>query len=108
MDVYEKCRSLKSDRFLLLLVRQEDAEDFLHVYSDRNTLPFFNSDNCHGDNFFIRILKECRKPLLSGLSPVRNVTLSDGRSWTKPEKLLSVQLRNFIATQMMHSIIAVG
>ena len=51
MDVYEKCRSLKSDRFLLLLVRQEDAEDFLHVYSDRNTLPFFNSDNCHGDNF---------------------------------------------------------
>lgn len=22
------------------------------MYSDKNALPFFNSDNCHGDNFY--------------------------------------------------------
>lgn len=24
----------------------------LKVYSDKNALPFFNSDNCEGDNFY--------------------------------------------------------
>lgn len=30
----------------------DDAEDLVSVYSDKNALPFFNSDNCHGDNFY--------------------------------------------------------
>ena len=24
----------------------------VNVYGDKNALPFFNSDNCHGDNFY--------------------------------------------------------
>lgn len=52
MNIYEKCPILENDRFLLRLVTKEDCEDLLEVYSDKNALPFFNSDNCHGDNFY--------------------------------------------------------
>ena len=34
------------------LTQDEDCEDLLKVYSDKNALPFFNSDNCDGDNFY--------------------------------------------------------
>ena len=51
-NVYEECPILENDRFLLRFVTKEDATDLLKVYSDKNALPFFNSDNCHGDNFY--------------------------------------------------------
>ena len=51
-NVYEKCPTFEDERFLLRFVRQEDADDLLEVYSDKNALPFFNSDNCDGDNFY--------------------------------------------------------
>ena len=31
---------------------KEDSVQLLKIYSDKNALPFFNSDNCHGDNFY--------------------------------------------------------
>ena len=52
MTVYEACPALESDRYLLRLCRHEDVDDLLKVYGDRNALPFFNSDNCDGDNFY--------------------------------------------------------
>lgn len=52
MNVYEDCPVFENDRFLLRFVKQEDANDLLRVYSDKNALPFFNSDNCDGDNFY--------------------------------------------------------
>ncbi|MCQ2457672.1 MAG: GNAT family N-acetyltransferase [Clostridia bacterium] len=52
MSIYKKCPELRSDRYLLRLTRTEDLEGLLSVYSDRNALPFFNSDNCNGDNFY--------------------------------------------------------
>ena len=51
-DVYENCPSFENDRYLLRLIEAEDAAGLLEVYSDKNALPFFNSDNCHGDNFY--------------------------------------------------------
>lgn len=33
-------------------MEKSDADDLLQVYSDKNALPFFNSDNCDGDNFY--------------------------------------------------------
>ena len=50
--IYEKCQVLESRRFLLRLVEDQDCDDLLKVYSDKNALPFFNSDNCDGDNFY--------------------------------------------------------
>ncbi len=52
MNIYEKCPVLESDNFILRLTQKEDCDDLLEVYSDKNALPFFNSDNCHGDNFY--------------------------------------------------------
>ena len=52
MNVYETCPTLESDKFLLRLFQDEDCDDLLKVYSDKNALPFFNSDNCDGDNFY--------------------------------------------------------
>ncbi|MBD5394932.1 MAG: N-acetyltransferase [Lachnospiraceae bacterium] len=52
MSIYEICPVLESDNFLVRLVRNEDCDALLKVYSDKNALPFFNSDNCDGDNFY--------------------------------------------------------
>ena len=52
MNIYEACPTLESGKFLVRLVREEDCDDLLKVYSDKNALPFFNSDNCNGDNFY--------------------------------------------------------
>ena len=52
MNVYENCPCFENDEYLLRLSTPEDAKDLAAVYGDRNALPFFNSDNCHGDNFY--------------------------------------------------------
>ena len=52
MNIYETCPTLENENFLLRLFANEDCEDLLKVYSDKNALPFFNSDNCDGDNFY--------------------------------------------------------
>lgn len=51
-DVYKNCPVLENERYLLRFVKEEDTDDLLEVYSDKNALPFFNSDNCGGDNFY--------------------------------------------------------
>ena len=51
-NVYEYCPEFESDEFLLRFVEKDDMENLLTVYSDKHSLPFFNSDNCHGDNFY--------------------------------------------------------
>ena len=51
-NVYEKCPVFENSKWLLRFVEKADAEDLLQVYGDKNALPFFNSDNCHGDNFY--------------------------------------------------------
>lgn len=50
--VYENCPSLENEQFLLRFIEETDAADLLEVYQDKNALPFFNSDNCHGENFY--------------------------------------------------------
>lgn len=52
MSIYEECPNLESGNFLLRLVENDDCGELLKVYSDKNALPFFNSDNCDGDNFY--------------------------------------------------------
>lgn len=52
MNIYETCPRLESEKFILRLFDDNDCDDLLKVYSDKNALPFFNSDNCDGDNFY--------------------------------------------------------
>ncbi|MDE6661572.1 MAG: hypothetical protein K2J93_07100 [Anaeroplasmataceae bacterium] len=58
IDVFKKCPSLENDDFLIRFIEQQDAKDLLNVYSDKLALPFFNSDNCHGSNFYITNMKD--------------------------------------------------
>lgn len=51
LDIYKKCPYFENDNYLLRLVNTCDAIDLLEVYSDQKSLPLFNSDNCHGDDF---------------------------------------------------------
>lgn len=51
-NVYESCPAFENERWLLRLISKDDTADLLEVYSDKNALPFFNSDNCDGDNFY--------------------------------------------------------
>ncbi len=51
-NVYYNCPVFENDRYLLRFSQLDDAKELVSVYSDKNALPFFNSDNCHGDNFY--------------------------------------------------------
>lgn len=53
MNVYETCPTFESKHFKIRRIEETDAKDLMEVYSDLNALPFFNSDNCHGSNFYI-------------------------------------------------------
>lgn len=51
-NIYEKVPTIENEKYLIRLIDIADAEDLQKVYGDKNALPFFNSDNCHGDNFY--------------------------------------------------------
>ena len=63
MNIYKTCPVLENERFLLRVVTKEDCDDLLKVYSDKNALPFFNSDNCNGDNFYYATKERMGKAL---------------------------------------------
>lgn len=50
--VFEQCPVIENEKFLFRLVSVDDTKDLLRVYSDKNALPFFNSDNCNGNIFY--------------------------------------------------------
>lgn len=57
MNVYENCPVFENERFALRLTTSADAVDLLKVYSDVKSVPFFNGDNCHGDDFYYTTLE---------------------------------------------------
>ncbi|MDE6387909.1 MAG: GNAT family N-acetyltransferase [Lachnospiraceae bacterium] len=54
---YEKCPVFENENYLLRLIEPTDTEDLLLVYSDEKAVPFFNSDNCDGDDFHYTTLE---------------------------------------------------
>lgn len=52
IDVYDICPRYKGKTYTLRFVEKNDCDDLLKVYSDKKAVPFFNSDNCYGDNFY--------------------------------------------------------
>lgn len=61
--VYSRCPEMESEQFLVRFVSQNDCEDLLRVYSDEKAVPLFNSDNCHGDNFFYTTHERMRQAI---------------------------------------------
>lgn len=71
-DVYEKCPILENENYKLRLVEESDAEDLQKVYGDKFALPFFNSDNCHGDNFYNPTVEGMREAIRYWLMEYEN------------------------------------
>ena len=63
MDVYGNCPVLQNEFFCLRPVIAGDAGALLKVYSDPLAVPFFNSDNCHGDDFHYQTLERMEKAI---------------------------------------------
>ena len=63
MNIYENCPTFESNRFIFRPVRDEDCADLVKVYGDKFAMPFFNSDNCHGDNFYYATEERMREAL---------------------------------------------
>lgn len=57
-SVYQNCPEYENENFKLRFVMKSDSSDLLEVYSDKNALPLFNSDNCHGDNFYYSTMEK--------------------------------------------------
>lgn len=55
IDVYEKIPVMESEKFLLREIEDGDAEDLLKVYSDKDAVPLFNSDNCVNGFYYISV-----------------------------------------------------
>lgn len=51
VNVYENCPEFENKDFLIRRTEKADTADLLKVYSDIKSVPFFNGDNCHGDDF---------------------------------------------------------
>lgn len=63
MNPYENCPVFENENYLLRLVCIADAQELLKVYSDEKAVPFFNSDNCDGDDFHYTTLKRMQEAI---------------------------------------------
>ncbi len=61
MNVYENLPVYEGENFILRGVTERDAEDLLKVYSDKKAVPFFNGDNCHGDDFHYTTIERMKE-----------------------------------------------
>lgn len=62
-DIYEECPIYQSKFISLRQTNREDAQELLKCYSDEKAVPFFNSDNCHGDNFHYTTIERMRQAI---------------------------------------------
>lgn len=51
-DVYKICPEFENEKYRMRFIQENDWKDLLEVYSDKKAVPFFNSDNCGGDDFY--------------------------------------------------------
>ena len=63
MSPYETCPAFENERYLLRCVKEDDAADLLLVYSDEIAVPFFNADNCGGDDFHYTTLERMEQAI---------------------------------------------
>jgi hypothetical protein len=62
-EVYEVCPMYKKNMITLRKTNMNDAEELLKCYSDEKAVPFFNSDNCHGDDFYYTTIERMKQAI---------------------------------------------
>lgn len=60
---YSRFPVFENDRFIIRHISSRDIDDLLKVYSDKKAQPFFNFDNCHGDDFCYTTLEQIKHAL---------------------------------------------
>ena len=63
MNPYETCPAFENERYLLRCVKEDDAADLLLVYSDEIAVPFFNANNCGGEDFHYTTLERMEQAI---------------------------------------------
>lgn len=62
-DVYVCVPVFEDNRYCLRDIYERDDNDLLLVYSDVQAVPFFNSDNCGGDDFYYTSLSRMKEAI---------------------------------------------
>jgi hypothetical protein len=62
-DVYKVCPIYNNNHITLRQTILGDAAELLKCYSDKNSVPFFNSDNCHGDDFHYTSIERMKQAI---------------------------------------------
>ena len=62
-DIYGFCPMFENQKYVLRRVEEKDLKDLHKVYSDKNAVPFFNGDNCHGDNFYYKTVERMKQAI---------------------------------------------
>jgi RimJ/RimL family protein N-acetyltransferase len=62
-DIYEVCPTYEKKLITLRQTRLEDTEELLECYSDEKSVPLFNSDNCHGDDFYYTTIERMKQAI---------------------------------------------
>lgn len=60
-NIYQSCPVFSNSLLNLRLTSDEDVNELLKCYSDEASVPFFNSDNCHGDDFHYTTLERMKQ-----------------------------------------------
>ena len=51
-DIFKECPRYQNKVLCFRKISRNDLDDLYEVYSDVNSVPFFNSDGCNGDTFY--------------------------------------------------------
>ncbi len=62
-EIYENQPTLENELIRLRPIAAGDAEALLACYGDANAVPFFNADNCNGDDFHYTTLARMREAM---------------------------------------------
>lgn len=54
---------LGNERFWLREIQEDDINDLLKVYSDKEAVKYFNSDNCDGDDFYYTTIERMKQAI---------------------------------------------
>lgn len=62
-DIYDECPIYENNMITLRQTNMDDAQELLKCYSDEKAVPFFNSDNCHGDDFHYTTIEKMKQAI---------------------------------------------
>ena len=62
-DPYVSFPVLGNKRFWLREIQEGDINDLLKVYSDKEAVKYFNSDNCDGDDFYYTTIERMKRAI---------------------------------------------